>query len=114
MSIAFISLSMVRGNGLFPLPHFNAYRYTTMLFHKSDRDNVHNILAASEGNRVLLHSLTSELKDLSIICRRIENLQENLINDLDLLKSRMISLENRIIPKLCTPPATSVKSNKKK
>jgi len=41
-------------------------------------------------------------------------LQENLINDLDLLKSRMISLENRIIPKLCTPPATSVKSNKKK
>ena len=111
MSIAFISLSMVRGNGLFPLPHFNAYMGTTMLFHKSDRDNVHNILAASEGNRVLLHSLTSEIKDLSVICRRIENLQENLITDLDLLKSRMIALENRIIPKLCTTPA---KSHKKK
>lgn len=114
MSIAFISLSMVWDDGLFPSSRFNAYRYTTMLFHKSDRDNVHNILAASEGNRVLLHTLNSEIKDLGIISRRIENLQENLLNDIELLKSRMISLENRIIPKLCTPPAIPVKSNKKK
>ena len=114
MSIAFISLSMVRGNGLFPLPHFNAYMGTKMLFHKSDRENVHNILAASEGNRVLLHSLTSEIKDLGIISRRIENLQENILNDIEILKSRIIALENRIIPKLAAAPSISSKSTAKK
>jgi hypothetical protein len=86
----------------------------TMIFHKSDRENVHNILAASEGNRVLLHHLTSEIKDLNSISRRIENLQENLLNDIELLKSRIIALENRIIPKLAISPATPAKSHKKK
>lgn len=75
-----------------------------MIFNKSDRENVNRILASTEGNKIQIHHLCSEVADLVRICRRLEIVIDQLSNDFETLKSRMIALENKVIPKLAPPP----------
>ncbi len=70
-----------------------------MFFSRNDRDQIKKILTAAESNRVQLHHFSSEISDSVRLLKRLESVIEQLTNDFETIKSRMIALENKIMPK---------------
>lgn len=83
-----------------------------MIFRKSDRETIQNILGESESIRSEFQNLRNELLQLNVNIRRMEHLTQSIWNEIETVKSRMIDLENKIIPKLASPPSSINSSSK--
>ncbi len=80
-----------------------------MFFQKSDKENIQKILSCTDGNKVQILHLTHEINDMTAIIKRLEIVIDQLANDFETLKSRMIALENKVVPKLASPPKPKTK-----
>lgn len=81
-----------------------------MFFTQDDRSNLIKLLTSIEGNKANLFNLAQETHHLITIIKQLVINVEQMANDQETLKSRMIALEN-----MCTPkPPTPVLGKKKK
>lgn len=83
-----------------------------MLFKKSDKETIQKILSSSEGNRIQLHHLCSEISDSIRILKRLETIVEQLSNDFETLRSRMIALEHKFNSAPQKPKTEKAKTKK--
>jgi len=77
-----------------------------MFFTQDDRTQLQKITASIDGNKVSIITLSHEVNNLITILRQLTITIEQMANDQETLKQRMICLENKCTPK----PSVLVKS----
>lgn len=89
-----------------------------MFFKKNHEDIIQRILSSTDGTKVQMHHLSSDVADLVKVIRRLEIVVEQMTNDFSVLQCRVMSMQNQLTSSLeklsfSSPLQTTIKTNMK-